>query len=132
MRRFLCFKSCCTKADRKESEDSPVGRLALRDAPRVPDYFAVSSRRTELWCNEMTAPVSEDTPPKSRRIASHYLQRPETFPRTRVPGIDDTITSHTCKGVEKRKSPGADLPAEKKARTVASAYSAPVTESESD
>lgn len=138
-------------------DDLQVGKLDLRESPD--SYPAHSRVATDLWCDKTTtdpAPVSLLwTPASTRRRASRELL---DVPATRTPpdrtiswhADDVTITSPprmqlrdrtlmrpirefpSYKDAEKRKNPGADMPAEKKARTEPSSFCAAVSESESD
>lgn len=161
MRRFLwCIPSRKrvvkedTDSERAESPafvaepdpvaDLPFGNLQLRESPD--SYQNLTT--TDLWCDKTTttlpvsslwnaAPVRTYRPDDDMTITASptaWTPRPRT---TASPANDRTFTRTgrefpSYKDVEKRKSPGTDLPAEKKARTEPSSYVVPVSESESD
>jgi hypothetical protein len=116
--------------------------------------------RTELWCDKTTTatvpvsrlwrgePANDETTvapaswtPRNRTIAWPADDVTIAFPHTPRPVAATPRNRTTTKPIrefpsykeaEKRKIPGADMPAEKKARTDPSSYSVAVPESESD
>ena len=118
--------------DKSTRETLPVSRL-WRDETHALSQCVSTHHLLAL----ATDPALDDAPATRRHTFKPAAWKPANDETVTMSARDRTFTRPirgfpSYKDAEKRKNPGADLPAEKKARTEPSSYSVAPPESESD